>query len=83
MKNTIMDKAAFINVLQEEFEEPADNPLKESTDFRALEDWSSMMALIWLSKLNDHYQITISAEELAKAKTIDDLYQLSLAKVSN
>lgn len=70
----------FIDLLAPEFDEVPTGNIQPHTEFRKLNGWNSMMALVIVSKINKHYKVNITAEELAGAKTINDLYQLTLKK---
>ena len=71
----------FLRAFEEQFEEEDAGSLKPDTQFRELEEWSSMQALMVIVSWDDEYGVTISAEELESASTIGDLYQLVASKV--
>ncbi len=71
----------FIQKIETEFEEIKTGTIRAGDEFRKLEGWSSMMALILIAKVDSEYNITISADELAKCFTIRDLYELIKQKV--
>ncbi len=77
-----MELTRFIDFLQEEFDDKDLNPVSAATAFRELEDWSSMMALIWISKINDEVGVMVGAEELAAVNTVEDLFRLVQAKTT-
>jgi acyl carrier protein len=51
-----------------------------STRFKELEEWSSMLALIVIATIDSDYKITITAEDIAAAETVEDLYKITTAK---
>ena len=69
-----MQQSEFIAKIEEEFEDIERGSLKSETEFRKLEGWNSMMALIVIAKIDAEYNVTITAEELAKCTTLQDLY---------
>ena len=69
-----MQLTGFIQNIEKEFEEVAPGTIQGDTEFRKLEGWSSMMALILIAKIDSDYSITVTAEELAKCATINDLF---------
>lgn len=71
----------FIIVIEEEFEDVPAGTITAEDVFRELEGWSSMLALIIIAKIDSDLDVTITAEELSGAKTIDDLYQLVSGKL--
>lgn len=73
----------FTSNLEQQFQKPIPGGLTADTRFRDLEEWTSLQALIVISSFNWDYGITISAEELRKAVTIDDLYSLVTQKIQS
>lgn len=47
-----------------------------ATVFRKIPTWSSLNALIFISRINDETRVLISTDDLIKSETIDDIYQL-------
>lgn len=76
-----MDIKAFIDSIEPEFEGVEASTLKGDTEFRKLEDWSSMIALMLIARIEEEYGVAVSAEELAEVKTISDLHQLVNGKL--
>lgn len=46
------------------------------TEFRKIPTWSSLNALIYVSRINEETSVLLSANDLVNSKTIGDLYQL-------
>jgi acyl carrier protein len=78
-----MSLIQFIETLEPEFDDAAPGAIQPDTEFRKLNGWSSMLALIVISKINKIYKVNISAQELADAKTVNDLYQLTVSKLQS
>jgi len=78
----VMQIEDFIQSLEKEFEDIQPGVIKGETEFRKLEGWSSMMALIIIAKIDVDYNVTINAEELAQCVTINDLFELVHAKAA-
>jgi acyl carrier protein len=70
----------FINTIALEFDEVAPESISPESEFRNLEGWSSMLSLIIISKINKVFGVTITSQELAQSKTINDLYKVALSK---
>lgn len=58
---------------------PAD--ITESTRFRDLEEWGSMMALIVIAMIDADYGVTITGEELRSVETVGALMALVQSKM--
>lgn len=65
----------FVEVFRSLFQE-ADG-INENTQFRQLEEWSSMQALIVIAAIDEHFGITLPEREFRETKTVGDLYQLT------
>lgn len=47
-----------------------------NTEFRNIITWSSLNALLFISRVNEETNVLISAADLAGCKTIGDIHQL-------
>ncbi|WP_044533517.1 phosphopantetheine-binding protein [Bacteroides intestinalis] len=59
-----------------DIEENVEN-LNANTNFRKIEEWSSLAALSVIAMFDEEYGKTISGKEIRAAKTIEDLYNLT------
>jgi len=71
-----MEIKEFIEKLEVEFEELEPGTLKEDTDFRDLDEWSSMHALIIIALIDVDYEVVVNGEDLSKIRTVKELYDL-------
>lgn len=71
----------FIAHLEEEYEDIPGGTLKPGSIFREVFEWSSINALILIALVKTEYDVTINAEDIAKSKTIEDLYKIIQARV--
>lgn len=77
-----MQLTGFIQNIEKEFEEVTPGTITGDTQFRTLDGWSSMMALILIAKIDSDYNVTVTAEDLAKCSTLSDLYTVVQGKAS-
>ena len=77
-----MQLSDFVQSVEKEFEDVPIGTITGDTEFRKLEGWSSMMALIIIAKIDSDYGVTVTAEELADCSTINDLFELVHAKAA-
>lgn len=58
------------------------NPLliKSDTEFKKLEEWGSMMALIVIAMIDSELSKTVTAEDLKKASTVADFFEIVKSK---
>lgn len=67
----------FLNQMTELLEVDSVNPRDEITSFDA---WDSLTSLSIIAFADDEYSVTISAQDILNAKTIEGLYQFILSK---
>lgn len=73
----------FIRKVEEEFEDIQPNTLVPTDVLKEKFTWDSINALIFLAHVNVEYDVELSAEELVKLETVQDLYDLVESKVNN
>lgn len=71
-----MEMNEFIEKFAEQFDEIEVETLTADTNFRSLEGWSSLVALLIISMIDEEYSITITGDEMKKQTTIGDLFNL-------
>ena len=71
-----MEIGVFIKQIEEEIEEFEPGVLKPETNYRDIEDWSSMHALIIIALASTEYDVTLTGEDLRNCNTVQDLYEL-------
>jgi acyl carrier protein len=72
----------FVELLEAQFEALPPNSLQSDTAFRELEEWTSMQSLIVIASFDWDHGVTVSADELRAATTIQDLYHLVVSKLA-
>jgi acyl carrier protein len=77
-----VDAAVFIAKFEAQFQELQPGEVTLATEFRQLAEWSSMQSLIVIASFDWEYGVTLSAEELMAARTVEDLFGIVSAKVS-
>lgn len=80
MEATISD---FIEKIEAEFDEIPAGILKPETKFREGFDWTSVNALILFSMINIEYNVIMTADDLHRSETIQDLFSIVLEKMKN
>lgn len=70
----------FIHKLEVEIEDFGTGVLKPETNYRDLENWSSMHALIIIAFADTDYDVTLTGDDLRKCDTVQDLYDVIHAR---
>ena len=76
-----MEIKDFINHFEEVFEDTEISALKPETNFRELEEWSSLTALSTMAMINDEYDLAITADEMRSTTTFQQLFDLVSSKL--
>ena len=76
-----MEIKEFIEKFAENFEEVTVEDFTPETNFKELDEWSSFLALSVMAMIGDEYDVTISAQEMRDAQTVQDLYNVVSSKL--
>ena len=69
-----MEISKFIELFAELFDETDVTVFTAETEFKKLDEWSSLIALSVIAMVDEEYGITIQGEEIRNANTIADLF---------
>lgn len=76
-----MELNDFIEKFAEQFDETDASEFKADTEFKALDEWSSLSALSIIAMIDDEYDVTIKGDDIRNSETIEDLFNLVKSKV--
>lgn len=77
-----MDINNFIENFADQFDDTEASEFTAETNFRELEEWSSMIALSILNMVGKEYGYTMSFDEMRGCNTVQELFDLVSAKVA-
>lgn len=69
-----MELKDFIEKFAEQFDDTDASEFKADTEFKALDEWSSLTALSIIAMVDEEYDITIKGDDIRNADTIEDLF---------
>lgn len=75
-----MELKTFIENFAAQFDETDASVFTAETKFRDLEEWSSLIALSIIAMVDEEYDITIKGDDMRKAETVGDLFNIVSAK---
>lgn len=75
-----MDIKEFIEHFVEQFDE-LNSELTPETNFRQLDEWSSLVALLVITMVDEEYGIVLPPEEMRKTNTVQELFDLVQSKL--
>jgi acyl carrier protein len=70
----------FVKAFAAELDDTPEENVTPETNYRELEEWSSLTALSIISMVDDNEDKTITGADLRGCKTIEELYNLIQAK---
>lgn len=76
-----MEIKEFISNFASQFDETDVSAFNAETKFRELDEWSSLMALSLMAMIDEEYGVSIKADEMRQAKTIQELFYLVSSKI--
>lgn len=71
-----MELNDFIEKFAEQFDETDASEFKADTEFKALDEWSSLSALSIIAMVDEEYDVTIKGDDVKNAETIEDLFNV-------
>jgi acyl carrier protein len=75
-----MDIQKFIENFAEQFDD-LNTELKPETRFREVEGWTSLVALLVITMVDEEYGVVLPPEEMRKTQTIQELFDLVNSKL--
>lgn len=76
-----MEIKEFISKFAEQFDDLDASVLTPKTEFKALEDWNSLVALSVIAMIDEEYDVTLKGNDITGATTIEDLYNTVCSKM--
>ena len=70
----------FVSAFAAEFDETPEDQFKADTEFKALDEWSSLTALSIIAMVDEQMDKTITGADIRASKTIEDLFNLANSK---
>lgn len=75
-----MELKEFIEKFAEQFDETDASEIQASTDFKELDEWSSLLALSIIAMVDDEYDVTLKGDDIRNSDTVEDLFNLVKSK---
>ncbi|MDP1621752.1 MAG: acyl carrier protein [Bacteroidales bacterium] len=82
LKQLKMNMEEFIKNIEAEFDDLKPGVLKADSNFRESFEWNSINALILIAMVKTEYDVTLSADDLIKSKSVKDIYSLIVNRQS-
>lgn len=76
-----MKMEEFLENFAEQFEETDSALIKPETEFKNINEWSSMLALFVIAMADESYNVKLKGEDIRNAITVEDLYNVIKSRV--
>ena len=70
----------FIQNFANQFDETDASEFQATTEFRQLDEWSSLMALSIIAMVDEEYGVRVKGDDIKDANTIEDLFKIALSR---
>lgn len=71
-----MELVDFVEKIAEQFDDVNVEQLNSETRFRELDGYTSLVALLIITMIDEEYDVTVTGDDMKKQVTIGDLYNL-------
>lgn len=71
----------FIQLFAEQFDETEISEFKAETEFRELDEWSSLIALSIIAMVDEEFDVTLKGNDIIGVTTIEELYNNVISKL--
>ena len=75
-----MDLNEFIGKFAEQFEDTDPSEITAATNYRELDEWSSLIGMMIIALVKTEMGKTVTGDELKACKSVEQLYDLIMAK---
>lgn len=76
-----MEINEFIANFAEQFEDTDASEITAATEFRNLDEWSSLIALSVIAMADEEYDVTLKGDDIRGAVTVEDLFNIVKSRV--
>ena len=74
-----MDIDTFIDNFAGQLDDTPAGQIKAETNFRDLEEWSSLIALSIIAMVDEEYGVTLKGDDIKNATTVQDIFNRVVA----
>ena len=75
-----MELKDFIENFANQFDDTDASEIKAETEFRELDEWSSLIALSVIAMVDEEYDIAIKGDDIRNSKTVEDVCNIVKSK---
>lgn len=76
-----MEIKEFIENFADQFDDTDVSEITATTNFRDLDEWSSLIALSIIAMVDEEYDVTLKGDDIKNANTVEDLFNTVQSKL--
>ena len=77
-----MNLEQFIEHFADLFDDTDSDTIKADTQFKSLDEWSSLIALSVIAMIDEEYDVEFRGDDIRNSETVHDLYDIVLSRVN-
>lgn len=75
-----MEIKEFVENFANQFDETDPTEITAATEFKNLDEWSSLLALSIIAMVDEEYDVTLKGNDIRDSSTIEDLFKIVASK---
>lgn len=75
-----MELNEFIEKIAEQFDDTDASVFTPQTEFKNLDEWSSLTALSVIAMVDEEYDVSLKGDDIRNSTTIEDLFNIVKSK---
>ena len=76
-----MELKDFIVNFADQFDDTDASEIMAETEFKELDEWSSLIALSVIAMVDEEYDVVIKGDDIRNSKTVEDLFNIVKSRV--
>lgn len=76
-----MELNEFITKVAEQFEDTDPEEINANTEFKKLDEYSSLVALSLLAMADEEYDVVLKGDDIRNSVTVEDLFNIVKSKM--
>lgn len=75
-----MELTDFVEKFAEQFDDTDPSEITAETEFKTLDEWSSLIALSIIAMVDEEYEVTLKGDDIRNSNTVKDVYEIVKSK---
>ena len=71
----------FVELFAELFDDTDVSEILASTNFRELDEWSSLIALGVIAMADEEFDVTLKGDDIINSNTVEDIYNIVKSRI--